>query len=104
MACRAVQLVIVEVSLDRLAVARSSWIERADQSRRLDHELGPEAGTASGRVVATGTPEDLARAEGSITGQRVREMLPAGLSARYTAPNVTPGILSEGVFAPLAGR
>ena len=40
-------------------------------------DLGPEAATAGGRVVATGTPEDIARAEGSITGNWLRELLPA---------------------------
>ena len=39
-------------------------------------DLGPEGGDAGGTVVATGTPEEVAEAEGSYTGQYLRKMLP----------------------------
>ncbi len=38
-------------------------------------DLGPEAGTSGGLVVAVGTPEDVAKCEESHTGRFLREML-----------------------------
>jgi excinuclease ABC subunit A len=38
-------------------------------------DLGPEGGDEGGRVVATGTPETVARARGSYTGEALREAL-----------------------------
>ena len=45
-----------------------------------DHviDLGPEAGAGGGEVVATGTPEEVARVEESHTGRFLREVLAAG--------------------------
>src|SRR5579859_3697905 len=40
-------------------------------------DLGPEGGEAGGELIAVGTPEDVARAEGSFTGQFLRHVLPA---------------------------
>ncbi len=37
-------------------------------------DLGPEGGSAGGRLIAEGTPEQIARAAGSHTGERLREM------------------------------
>jgi len=31
-------------------------------------DIGPEGGAGGGKIVATGTPEDIARAKGSYTG------------------------------------
>jgi excinuclease ABC subunit A len=39
-------------------------------------DLGPEGGEAGGRVVATGTPEAVARTEDSYTGRYLRDLLP----------------------------
>ena len=41
-------------------------------------DLGPEGGDGGGEIVAEGTPEDVARAEESSTGQFLRRVLPAG--------------------------
>jgi len=38
-------------------------------------DLGPEGGVAGGRLVAQGTPEEVAQVPGSYTGQRLREIL-----------------------------
>lgn len=38
-------------------------------------DLGPEGGTGGGRVIATGTPEELAEIEESYTGQFLRKVL-----------------------------
>lgn len=56
-------LVVIEHNLDVILQA--------------DHviDLGPEAGAAGGEVVATGTPEQIAAARASLTGQHLRDLL-----------------------------
>ncbi|MBI2914382.1 MAG: excinuclease ABC subunit UvrA [Firmicutes bacterium] len=52
-------------------------------------DLGPEGGDEGGRVVALGTPEEVAAADGSYTGQFLRGILPrrgAGLVAGDSPP------------------
>ncbi len=48
-----------------------------DVIKCADHivDLGPEGGDGGGRVIATGTPEQVAEAEGSHTGRFVKRML-----------------------------
>jgi len=45
--------------------------------KSADHviDLGPEAGAEGGRVVAAGTPEEIARCAGSHTGLFLRPLL-----------------------------
>src|SRR5262249_49538625 len=38
-------------------------------------DLGPEGGAAGGRMVAAGTPEDVAKTEASFTGQALKPVL-----------------------------
>lgn len=38
-------------------------------------DLGPEGGVRGGTIVATGTPEEIARSKASFTGQYIKEML-----------------------------
>jgi len=38
-------------------------------------DLGPEGGEKGGRVVATGTPEEVARVKGSWTGEYLKHYL-----------------------------
>ena len=49
-----------------------------DLVKNADHivDLGPEGGEHGGEVVATGTPEAVARTEDSATGQYLRDLLP----------------------------
>ncbi len=49
-----------------------------DLVKNADHivDLGPEGGENGGEVVATGTPEEIARDEASYTGQYLRDLLP----------------------------
>ncbi len=49
-----------------------------DLVKNADHiiDLGPEGGEHGGEVVATGTPEDVARLEDSHTGRYLRDLLP----------------------------
>ena len=48
-----------------------------DVIKTADHliDLGPEGGDRGGRVIACGTPEEVARTEGSYTGQFLKPML-----------------------------
>ena len=50
-----------------------------DVVKTADHiiDIGPEGGAGGGRVIASGTPEDVARTEGSYTGQYLKELLGA---------------------------
>jgi excinuclease ABC subunit A len=38
-------------------------------------DLGPEGGDAGGRILAEGTPEEIAKVEASYTGQFLRKLL-----------------------------
>ena len=38
-------------------------------------DLGPEGGDGGGEIVATGTPEDVAKVKGSYTGKYLKELL-----------------------------
>jgi excinuclease ABC subunit A len=53
-------VVIIEHNLD--VIKTGDWVI----------DLGPEGGDAGGRVMAVGTPEDIAEAETSYTGQFLR--------------------------------
>ena len=49
-----------------------------DLVKNADHviDLGPEGGEKGGEVIASGTPEDVARDDTSYTGQYLRDLLP----------------------------
>ena len=59
-------IVVIEHNLD--VIKSADWII----------DLGPEGGPGGGRIVAEGTPEDVARAEGSLTGKFLRKVLLEG--------------------------
>ncbi len=48
-----------------------------DVIKTADHilDLGPEGGVRGGKIVAEGTPEEVAKVKGSYTGQYLKEML-----------------------------
>ncbi|MDP3953652.1 MAG: excinuclease ABC subunit UvrA [bacterium] len=56
-------VVVIEHNLD--VIKTTDWII----------DLGPEGGDGGGRVVAVGTPEDIARTKGSYTGDYLRKTL-----------------------------
>jgi excinuclease ABC subunit A len=56
-------VVVIEHNLD--VIKSADWVV----------DLGPEGGEEGGRVVAEGTPEDVARAKGSFTGHYLGQML-----------------------------
>ena len=58
-------VLVVEHNLD--VVKTADWVI----------DLGPEGGAAGGRVIAEGTPEQVAATPGSYTGQYLRHLVPA---------------------------
>ena len=66
--------------LDKLVDAGNTVVvieHNLDVIKRADHiiDLGPEGGFRGGRIVATGTPEQIAECEASYTGQFLKRML-----------------------------
>ncbi len=57
-------IVVIEHNLD--VIKSADWII----------DLGPEGGPGGGRIVAQGTPEDVARTEESLTGKFLKKVLP----------------------------
>lgn len=49
-------------------------------------DLGPEGGDKGGRIVAEGTPEDVAAVKGSYTGQYLKRMFAAKRPAKAASP------------------
>jgi excinuclease ABC subunit A len=66
-------IVVIEHNLDVIKTA--DWVI----------DLGPEGGAGGGRLVAAGTPEDVARVPESHTGQYLRRVLPAQTARRSAA-------------------
>ncbi len=58
-------VLVIEHNLD--VIKQADWII----------DLGPEGGDEGGELIAAGTPEDVARVEGSYTGSFLRSVLPA---------------------------
>src|SRR5918997_785512 len=67
----------------RVTYKGNSIADNLDVIRSADHiiDLGPEGGDAGGEVVATGTPEEVARVEASYTGRFLRDLLPEVVAA-----------------------
>ena len=64
-------LLVIEHNLDVIKTA--DWII----------DLGPEGGEAGGRIVAEGTPEQIAMDDASLTGRYLRPMLSGGRARTY---------------------
>jgi excinuclease ABC subunit A len=67
-------VLVIEHNLDVIKTA--DWII----------DLGPEGGARGGRIIATGTPEEVANTHGSSTGDYLRKVLnpPAKAAAQRT--------------------
>ena len=72
-------IVVIEHNLEVIKCA--DWIV----------DLGPEAGDAGGKVVATGTPEQIAKVEGSHTGKFLRRVLSKSRKALHVIPSREDG-------------
>jgi excinuclease ABC subunit A len=70
-------VIVIEHNLD--VIAHADWVI----------DLGPEGGSGGGRVVAEGTPEAVARVEGSYTGHYLEKLFAS--SARGSKPAATNG-------------
>ena len=84
-------VLVVEHSLDVIKTA--DWVI----------DMGPDGGAGGGRVVAAGTPEDVAACDDSFTGRALRDVLPAygrhrkpASAPRPAAPTKTPPIVVRG--------
>ena len=66
-------VVVIEHNLDVIKTA--DWVI----------DLGPEGGAGGGRLIAEGTPEHVAAAAASHTGQYLRQVLPAAPRKRRRA-------------------
>jgi len=66
-------IIIIEHNLD--VIRNADWIT----------DLGPEGGEEGGRIVAQGTPEQVARNKKSYTGQALAEHFASGLKRQQTA-------------------
>ena len=69
--------------LNRLIESGNSVIvieHNLDMIKTADHivDLGPEGGDGGGAVVAEGTPEEVAKIEGSYTGMYLKKILKSG--------------------------
>ena len=71
-------VLVVEHNLDVLKTA--DWLI----------DLGPDGGAGGGRIVAAGTPEEVARCEESYTGRALRDVLPGMKRERVKAPALQP--------------
>ncbi|WP_312172923.1 excinuclease ABC subunit UvrA, partial [Microbacterium sp.] len=63
-------VIVIEHNLD--VIKSADWVI----------DLGPEGGSGGGEILATGTPEQIARVQESHTGQFLAEILDEGRSAR----------------------
>ena len=66
-------MVVIEHNLEVIKTA--DWII----------DLGPEGGSGGGRIVATGTPEDVAQVKESYTGQFLKDRLKAAVKTKKRA-------------------
>jgi excinuclease ABC subunit A len=74
-----------------------------DVIKTADHviDLGPEGGARGGEIIATGTPEQVAAAPASFTGQFLKPLLPA---ARRPAAGRAAGAVASGRGLTSAAR
>jgi len=75
-------VVVIEHNLDVIKTA--DWVI----------DLGPEGGAGGGQIIATGTPEEVAKQRGSHTGRFLKPLLGSGAAAK--APSTTKRKATKG--------
>ena len=65
-------------------------------------DLGPEGGDEGGRIIATGTPEEVAESPGSYTGLYLRQVLRP--EKGYRPFTVNPSQVSDEQIPPLQAK
>jgi excinuclease ABC subunit A len=100
----------------KLVAALHRLVDRGDTVVVIEHhldlvaaadcviDLGPDGGAAGGRLVAWGTPEEVARARGSRTAPFLAEALRAGRRMAAADADVAPGADAPAPGAPEATR
>jgi excinuclease ABC subunit A len=83
---------VVMVEHDLAVVREADWVI----------DLGPGGGPHGGRVIAEGTPEQIARIDASKTGQALRELAARSASGSKPRPGETSGGARRGGDGPLA--
>jgi excinuclease ABC subunit A len=83
-------VVVIEHQLD--VVKRCDWVI----------DVGPDGGDGGGSIVAVGTPEAIARARGSFTGEALKPLLGAGPAKPEKSPR--PASRTTTRAAPTARR
>lgn len=76
-------VIVIEHNLDVIKTA--DWVV----------DMGPEGGSGGGTVVATGTPEDIAAASDSYTGQFLKEVLAAPAPKKPAVKKTAPKKAAE---------
>ena len=76
-------IVIIEHNMD--VIRNADWII----------DLGPEGGEDGGRLVAQGTPEQVARVKKSYTGQTLAKLLPRASNARSGGETVLAALVKD---------
>jgi len=71
-------VVVIEHNLD--VVKTADWVV----------DLGPEGGDGGGRIVATGTPEQIAATQASYTGRYLAAVLDRQAGEQVRAPHPKP--------------
>jgi hypothetical protein len=72
-------VILIEHNLD--VIKNSDWVI----------DLGPGAGDSGGKLIATGTPEKLAKMSRSLTGRYIKDALKAANTHNGAAPEPVPG-------------
>jgi excinuclease ABC subunit A len=85
-------VLVIEHNLDVIKTA--DWII----------DMGPEGGAAGGDIIATGTPEDVAKIARSYTGQFVKPLLERAPRVTASARTKRGGSGSRGVQPAAAPR
>jgi excinuclease ABC subunit A len=74
-------VIIIEHNMD--VIRNADWII----------DLGPEGGEKGGRIVASGTPEEVARVRKSYTGQILAKLLPRVTNAHFNGEELAVAVL-----------